>query len=41
MSIRSQYWVLVKVSRPTRHKIDHFGDVPRASLLVWYGQNKT
>ena len=33
------YWV--KVLRPTRHKIGHFGDVPQASLLAWYGKTKS
>jgi len=31
-------WLLVKVLAPTRHKIRHFGDVPEASLLAWYGK---
>ena len=30
--------LLVKVLRPTRHKIDHFGDVPQANRLAWYGK---
>jgi len=30
------YWLLVKVLRPTRHKIGNFGDVPQANLLAWY-----
>jgi len=32
---------LVKVLRPTRHKIGHFGDVPQANLVAWYGKTKT
>jgi len=31
---------LVKVLRPTRHKIGHFGDVPQAKLLAWYQKTK-
>jgi len=30
--------VMVKVLRPTQHKIGHFGDVPQASLFAWYGK---
>jgi len=30
----------VKVLRPTRHKIGHFGDIPQANLLAWYGKTK-
>jgi len=30
----------VKVLRPTRNKMGHFGHVPRASLLAWYGKIK-
>jgi len=30
----------VVISRPTRHKTGHFGDVPQASLLAWYGKTK-
>jgi len=30
----------VKVLRPTWHKIGHFGDVPQANLLAWYGKTK-
>jgi len=26
--------------RPTRHKIGHFGHVPQANLLAWYGKTK-
>jgi len=33
-------WLLVKVSHPTRHKIGHFGDVPQANLLAWYGKKQ-
>jgi len=29
---------LIKVLRPTGHKIGHFGDVPQASLCAWYGK---
>jgi len=29
---------LVKVLRPTRHKIGHFGDVPQA--ISWFGMEK-
>jgi len=29
-----------KVLCPTQHKMDHFGDVPQASLLAWYGKTK-
>jgi len=28
------------ILRPTRHKISHFGDVPEANLLAWYGKTK-
>jgi len=28
----------VKVLRPTRHKIGHFGDVPQANLFACYGK---
>jgi len=31
----------VKVSRSTRHKIGHFGDVPQDNLLAWYGKTKS
>ena len=34
-------WLRVKVLRPTRHKMGHFGDVPQANLLAWYGKNQT
>ena len=30
----------VKVLRPIRHKIGHFGDVPQANVLAWYGKTK-
>jgi len=30
----------VVVLCPTRHKIGHFGDVPQANLLAWYGKTK-
>ena len=33
-------WVQFKVLRPTQHKIGHFGDVPQANLLAWYGKTK-
>ena len=33
-------WLLVKVLRPTRHKTGHFGDVPQANVLAWYGKKK-
>ena len=33
----TQVGLLVKVLRPTQHKIGHFGDVP---LLAWYGKTK-
>jgi len=29
-------WLLVKVLRPTRHKIGHFRDVSQANLLACY-----
>jgi len=35
------YWLLVQLLCPTRHKIGHFGDVPQAKLLAWYGKNLT
>jgi len=35
-----QHWLLIKVLHPTRHKTGHFGDVPQANLLVWYGKTK-
>jgi len=28
------------VLRPTPHKISHFGDIPQANLLAWYGKTK-
>jgi len=28
------YWLLVKVLRPTQHRIGHFEDVPQANLLA-------
>jgi len=31
---------LVKVLCPTQHKTGHFGDVPQANLLAWYGKTK-
>jgi len=31
-------WVVVL--RPSQHKIGHFGDVPQANLLAWYGTTK-
>jgi len=31
-------WVVVL--RPARHKIGHFGDVPQANLMAWYGKTK-
>ena len=36
----SMNWLLVKVLHPTQHKIGHFGDVPQANLLAWYGKTK-
>jgi len=33
-------WSLIKVLHPTQHKIGHFGDVPQANLLAWYGKTK-
>jgi len=33
-----QQYLLVKVLHPNRHKIGHFGDVPQAKLLAWYGK---
>jgi len=33
------YWL--RFLHPTRHKIGHFGDVPQANLLAWYGKTKT
>jgi len=35
-------WLIdgVKVLRPAQHKIGHFGDVPQANLLAWYGKTK-
>jgi len=32
---------LIKISRPTWHKIGHSGDAPQANLLAWYGKTKT
>jgi len=32
--------LFVKVLRPSPHKIGHFGDVPQANLLAWYGRTK-
>ena len=34
------HWLLVKILRPTRHKIGHFGHVPQANLWAWYGKTK-
>jgi len=31
----------VKVLRSTRHKVGHFGHVPQANLLAWYGKAKS
>jgi len=31
---------LVKVLRPTQHKIRHFRDIPQANLLAWYVKRK-
>jgi len=39
-TVYSLHWLLVKVLHPTRHKIGHFGDVPQANLLAWYGKTK-
>jgi len=38
----SQSWYIdwVVILRPTQHKIGHFGDVPQANLLAWYGKTK-
>jgi len=33
-------WLLFKVLRPTRHKLGHFADVPKANLLVLYGRKQ-
>jgi len=33
--------ILVKVLRPTRHKIGHFGDVPDPKPISWLGMEKT
>jgi len=30
----------VKVSCPTQHKIAHFGNIPQANILAWYGKTK-
>jgi len=30
------HWVVVLL--PARHKIGHFGDIPQANLLAWYGK---
>jgi len=45
LSIFAYYWLYyvhkidsVKVLHPTQHKIGHFGDIPQASLLAWYGK---
>ena len=32
--------VLVKVLRPTGHRIGHIGVVPQANLLAWYGNKQ-
>jgi len=29
---------LIKILRPNRHKIGHFGDVPQANVFHWYGK---
>jgi len=33
-------WLIdcIVVLRPTRHKIDHFGDIPEDKLLAWHGK---
>jgi len=35
------YWLLVKVLRPTQHKIGHFEDVPQSQPLGLVWKNKT
>ena len=40
LSICSRLIDWVKVLRPTRHKIGHFGDVPQANLLAWYWKTR-
>ena len=40
-STASKYCLLVKVLHPTPHKIVHFGDVPQANLLAWYGNKSS
>jgi len=37
---RSAKLAELRFLRPTRHKTGHFGDVPRANLLPWYGKTK-
>jgi len=32
--------ILVKVLRPTQHRIGHFGDIAQANLLASYGKTK-
>jgi len=34
------HWVKVKVFTPIQHKIGHFGDIPEANLLAWYGKKQ-
>ena len=38
LAICFQY--LVQCFFAQRHKIGHFGDVPQANLLAWYGKTK-
>jgi len=33
-------WLQVNVLCPTQQKIGHFGNVPQANLLAWYGKTK-
>jgi len=35
-----RHWLLAKVLCPTQHTIGHFGDIPQANLLPWYGKTK-
>ena len=34
----ARYWLLVKVLHPTQHTTGHFGEIPQANLLAWYGK---
>jgi len=33
-----RFYVPVNTKRPSQHKTGHFGNVPQANLLTWYGK---